>query len=111
MGVANHHDHVATPSTELVNHQEERGEEESDEVPLGIDDTMFVSEGVSPQHCSDGVKLQQRSSVVFLGGGGEEFRTKRGSTVSIEGSSGLVVVRWRKGCGLYYVMWSLATFL
>lgn len=86
-----HHDNETTPSPELVNHrergmEEEEEEDESGEVPLGIDDTMFVSEVPSPQ---------QRSSVVSLGsgGGGEELGSKRESTISMEGSSGLVAVR------------------
>lgn len=79
---SNHLDDKSTISPEFTNHQD-GGEGVDSELPLGIDDTVFVSEDF---------RLKQRSSVVSLGEG-DESRSKRGSTISVEGSSGLVAVR------------------
>ena len=85
--VSNHHDN-ATPNHDVANHRggssgSQEGvvtDGECGEDILGIEDTVFASSDTSPQ---------QRSSIV---GEPPDLQSKRGSTISVEGSSGLIAV-------------------
>ena len=94
----NHYNNRTSSSPELTNdggREVEEEEEESIDIPLGIDDTMFVS------------RPQQRFSVISTGGNvvEGEVRSKRDSTISAESStgvmvSGVVCITW-EGCVLF----------